>query len=222
MQTNEFYATALAVLVACSDSSLAAVNIIDQTYGVGAGSFELGPYSQNSGNSGNYMRLAANSTTMIGWTVGGPDGVDWERGPSNPGYDGIYGVDLAGISHSGASSSGSVTTTIPTAIGVDYTISFLSYILGPDPVTGILTAGTLNAEFSSVGINDPSNPTYTSFQYSFTALSTSTAITFATFNSGGFGPVIDNVIVAIPEPSSGLIGLSAILGFSLRRRRPQK
>lgn len=200
-------------------SASAAVNIIDATHGVGAGSFELGAYSQNSGNSFNYMRLATTLTTITGWTVGGVDGVDWQTSPSNPAFDGAYAVDLAGISHAGGFSSGSIATTIPTAIGKEYLISFVSYILGSDPVTGILTAGNLNAEFSSVGISDPSVPTYTPHQYLFTAQDTTTTITFATFNSGGFGPVIDNVVV-VPEPSAGLLGLAGCLLF-MKRSRPK-
>lgn len=212
------------LLVFCSSASFAATNIIDTTYGTGAGSFELGAFSENSGNSGNYMRLPINSTAIIGWTVGGADGIDWITGPSNPAAQGTFGIDLAGIGHFQASSSGSISTTIPTTIGVSYQISFESYIQGPDPVTGRLTAGDLDEIFSSAGISDPSAPTYTPFQYSFTALSTETIITFSTSNSGGFGPVIDNVVVSVPEPQTYLafsIGLLATSMFRSRRSRPR-
>jgi hypothetical protein len=219
MKTKESYSVALAVLFACSDPSLAAVNIIDQTYGVGAGSFELGAYSQNSGNADNYMRLTNGSTTITGWTVGGPDGIDWMSTPSHSGYDGIHSIDLSGASY--FASIGSVTTIIPTAVGVAYDISFVAYIYGPDPVTGVVTAGNLNQEFSPGSTLDTINPPWTAFQYSFVALSNSTDITFITYNGGGFGPVIDNVVVAIPEPSSALLCVVFGLGLLTKRSRPQ-
>ncbi len=209
------------ILALTAVSASAAVNLIDSTHGIGAGSFELGAYAQNSGNSFNYMRLSTGSTTITGWTVGGPDGVDWQTAPSNPAFDGAYSVDLAGVSHAGTTSSGSISTTIPTVVGMDYLISFVSYILGPDPVTGRLTVGSLDQTFASVGIDDPSDPTYTPFEYTFTALSSSTVITFATTNSAGFGPVIDNVVI-VPEPSSallGLVGISVLMGRSRARNQ---
>lgn len=202
-------------------SASAAVNIIDQTYGVGAGSFELGAYSQNSGNASNFMHLANSSTTITGWTVGGPDGIDWMSTPSHSAYDGSHSIDLGGVSHFAASSIGSVTTTIPTAIGLTYDISFVGYIFGSDPVTAFVTAGDLNQEFSPGSTLDTVNPPWTTFQYSFVALSDFTAITFATYNSGGFSPVIDNVVVAIPEPSSALLGFVFGFGLLTKRSRPQ-
>jgi hypothetical protein len=202
-------------------SASAAVNIIDSTYGVGAGSFELGAYSQNSGNTANYMRLTNSSTTITGWTVGGPDGIDWMSTPSHSAHDGIHSIDLSGASNFAASSIGSVTTTIPTAVGVTYDISFVAYIYGPDPVTGVVTAGNLNQEFSPGSTLDTINPPWTAFQYSFVALSNSTDITFITYNGGGFGPVIDNVVVAIPEPSSALPCFVFGLGLLTVRSRPQ-
>jgi len=166
------------------------------------------------------MRLGMNSTSIVGWTVGGPDGIDWLSAPSNPAADGAHAIDLAGVSHLMASSSGSVSTTIPTTIGLDYLVSFVAYRLGNDPVTGRLTAGNLDQEFLAPSISDPSNPTYSAFQYAFTAQGASTTLTFATNNSGGFGPVIDSVFVeAIPEPATSLaFGLGSV-GCSLFRRR---
>lgn len=210
----------LALILACGTTSFAATNIIDATYGAGVGSFELGTYSENSGNGGNYMRLGTNSTTIVGWTVGGPDGIDWLSAPSNPAADGAHAIDLAGVGHVMASSSGSISTTIPTTIGLDYVVSFVAYRLGSDPVTGRLTAGNLDQEFLAPSISDPTNPTYSAFQYAFTAQGASTTLTFATTNSGGFGPVIDSVLVeAIPEPATSLAFGLGLIGCALRRRR---
>ncbi|MGA1839025.1 MAG: hypothetical protein ACMUIU_00220 [bacterium] len=53
-------------------------NIIDATYGIGAGSFELGVFVNGGGitfaRGPGYMGVApGDSTTITGWTVGGPD-----------------------------------------------------------------------------------------------------------------------------------------------------
>lgn len=192
----------------------AATNIIDETHGIGAGSFELGAYSQNSGNSFNYMRLGSGSTTITGWTVGGADGVDWMTSPSNAAQDGSYSVDLAGAGHIDRVSEGSISTTIPTAIGLEYIISFYAYGGFEDHI-GNLTAGSLNQNFLATGNTDATTPIFDFFEYSFTALSTNTTITFSTVDGFGYGPVIDNVVV-VPEPSSALLGL---IGFGLLMRR---
>lgn len=218
MQTNKFHATALALLFACSGSSLAAVNIIDQTHGAGAGSFELGAYSQNSGNSFNYMRLNTNSTTITGWTVGGIDGVDWLTFPSNVAQSGSYSVDLAGPSFVNRQSEGAISTTIPTAIGMEYMISFYAYG-GDEDHIGNVMAGSLNQNFTATVNSNATIPDFDYFEYSFTALSTSTTITFSSVDSWGYGPVIDNVVVAVPEPTSALLGLLG-LGLLMRRSRP--
>jgi hypothetical protein len=207
----------LAILLPATTTCIAATNIIDATHGAGAGSFELGTYSENSGN---YMRLGMNSTTIVGWTVGGPDGIDWLSAPSNPAAEGAHAIDLAGVSHAMASSSGSISTTIPTVVGIDYLVSFVAYRLGSDPVTGRLTAGNLDQGFLAPSISDPSNPTYTAFQYAFTAQGSSTTLTFATTTSGGFGPVIDSVVVeAIPEPTTPVGFGLGLVGCALLRRR---
>ena len=99
-------------------------NIIDFTYGVGAGSFELGnfvdgggiPYSRGPG----YMGIApGDNATITGWTVGGPgDGVDWLIEPLFQADSGIHAVDLQHLTNS------SIMTTIPTITGNDYYLSF--------------------------------------------------------------------------------------------------
>lgn len=210
----------LAILLSATTTCFAATNIIDATHGAGAGSFELGTYSENSGNGGDYMRLGMNSTTIVGWTVGGPDGIDWLSAPSNPAADGAHAIDLAGVSHVMASSSGSISTTIPTTVGLDYVVSFVAYRLGSDPVTGRLTAGSLDQEILAPSISDPSDPTYTAFQYAFTAQASSTILTFSTTTSGGFGPVIDSVFVeVVPEPTTPMAFGLGLIGCALIRRR---
>lgn len=199
-------------------SAPAAVNIIDSTYGAGTGSFELGSYVQNSGNIYNYMRLPTASSTITGWSVGGPDGVDWLTTPGYAGSNGSFSVDIAGISHAGAATYGSINTTIATVIGTQYLISFDAY--GPGDATGLLTAGSLSQTFLPPLNANTEVAAYQTYNFAFTALSASTTITFATTaDCYGFGPVIDNVVVAVPEHSTGVLALCATLGLALRRRR---
>lgn len=69
-------------------SQTAYANIIDDTFGIGAGSFELGNFvngGQDGGSFGGtgWMGLGVGSIVMTGWTVGGPgDGVDWLTTPT--------------------------------------------------------------------------------------------------------------------------------------------
>jgi hypothetical protein len=200
-------------------TALAAVNIIDVTHGEGAGSFELGNYVR-TGALGNHMHLNATSTTMTGWVVGGAQGVDWMTTPDNAAYEGAYSVDLSGVST--VPSIGSVTTTIPTAVGVTYLISFYAYG-GVEPLPGRLIAGTLDQTFMAPGNPNPQIASFARFEYSFTALDSQTSITFSsTPISYGFGPAIDDVVVAIPEVSSSLVATLGIGLLSLRRRRIQR
>jgi hypothetical protein len=195
-------------------SSSAAVNIIDSTYGVGAGSFELGAYSTNSGNGFNYMRLATTSATISGWTVGGVDGVDWMTSPNNVAQSGLYSVDLAGLGFVNRMSVGSISTVIPTMIGFQYSLSFYAYG-GDENHIGNVSAGSLNQNFLATMNSNATIADYDFFEYSFTAVDTSTTITFSSVDSWGYGPVIDNVVV-VPEPSAAILSL---VGVSLLLKR---
>lgn len=214
---KRFWATFGASFVIVT-SSQAATNIIDSTYGDGAGSFELGAFVRN-GSPGHHMHLDTNSTTITGWTVGGAPGIgiDWVTMPDAAASQGIYSIDLSGVSV--VPSVGSVSTIIPTISGVEYLISFDAYG-GVEALPGFLTAGSLSQTFNAPGNPNPAIPGFATFNYSFTALSNSTTITFSsTPVSYGFGPVIDNVIVAIPEPSSSVLGCVFALGLTFRRKR---
>jgi hypothetical protein len=203
----------LGVVGAVATTSNAATNLIDQAHGIGAGSFELGAWVRN-GFPGNHMHLDPGSVVITGWTVGGPAGIDWLAMPDNAPSTGQYSIDL-----SGTPGIGSISTTIPTVAGTEYLISFDSYG-GVETLPLALTVGDLILTLNSPGNPVPSVEGFTNFQYTFTALGSSTVITFAaTPTSYGFGPVIDNVIVAIPEPSSvAFVGLFA-LGLLVKRKR---
>lgn len=203
-------------------SAAVAQNIIDATYGVGAGSFELGTFSNNGLG---YQVLPSGSSTMIGWTVGGPgNGVDWLVSPTYAASDGIHSVDLQSQSNS------SVSTVIPTVVGSLYSLSFSTASVVGYNVDGAVSAGNLvNQAFVATSSADLPTQTYTPYEFVFTATSTDTIIRFeatgptlpACASTGAcYGPVIDGVsVVAVPEPSAlGLILLGLPLVW-LRSRR---
>ena len=200
------------VLVALVVQTQAAgLNLIDDTYGVGAGSFELGSFV----DAGGYMRLAPGSGQLGGWTIGG-DGADWLTAPYARAAEGAMSLDLA------AQTAGWIETTIPTVAGAVFNVAFDSYA-GQQPNTGLLRFGSSAPEaFSPVTALEAADAIYQRFVYSFVASSDSTVLRFEAANTSGFGPVIDNVSVdsnAIPEPSSlASIGLVGLFGLWLRRK----
>jgi hypothetical protein len=120
-------ATGLLLTAACIGS--ASANIIDDTYGAGAGSFELG--GGFVANQYNFMPLAQGSTSITGWTVGGPGGgVDWLLAPYWTADTGKHSVDLQQSDlqqpnwPNNGPDNGSIATIIPTSPGQTYRLTF--------------------------------------------------------------------------------------------------
>ena len=212
----------LAVSSVVMSAPVEAANLIDTTYGVGAGSFELGNFINNGDD---YMSLTpGDGTTLTGWTVGGPgDGVDWITGPRHNVDTGIYALDLQSLSAS------SIFTTIPTVIGNLYQLSFTTATVAPGTSDGSVSAGSLvNQSFNAIPSNNLATQTFTPFTFQFTATNSTTTVQFAsTEPNTTYGPVIDSVSVelvespSVPEPSSllGLLGLGILgIGKALKRK----
>lgn len=205
-------------------------NIIDDTYGVGAGSFELGSFVNGGGipyaQGPDYMGLAPGDTTITGWTVGGPgDGIDWLSTPSFAAESGTYSVELTHLTAS------SIATVIPTLAGNVYSLSFGAATSNLPPVypyysaTGVVSAGSLvDQPFSATLSSPPSTQTYTPYSFLFTATGPTTTIRFTSTgpDNSHYGPVIDSVsIVAVPEPTTSVllgIGLAWLAGARLRSK----
>jgi len=213
--------------------SLSNANLIDLTYGEGAGSFELGTFINGggipSGAGPGYMGVApGDSATITGWTVGGPgDGVDWNVEPVANADTGIHAIDLQ------HAYSSSIWTSIPTITDNDYYLSF-SVAAGanvPPYVTstiGAVSAGSLVDEiFTATPSASYITQTFTSFTYRFTAIGPMTTIKFQGAGPTGavshYGPVIDTVSVsAVPLPAAVWLfgsGLLSLLGLSKFHRR---
>lgn len=200
-------------------------NIIDDIYGAGAGSFELGAFIDNSG--GGYMRLSPGSTTITGWTVGGPGGgVDWTIAPAYRADTGVHAVDLRNLTPS------SIATVIPTNSGEVYQLTFGATSGGFPTNTGLITAGSLVNQVFAAVIDTNTNPatqTFTPFTFLFTATESATTIQFTAQGGigGRYGPVIDSVSVdlvsappptSVPEPSSMALLLLGSGALFVRRR----
>lgn len=169
----------------------AAVNLIDATYGVGAGSFEIGTFNPPTGPD--YRRLAAGAPNIVGWSVGGPSGVDWLNQPNHRAADGSKSLDLKGTN---GGAFGEISTSIPTVPGCTYVLRFKAYGGDLSPNSGVVLAGSLAATmFQPPGAADPSLATYVQYEFTFTTTTTTTAVIFRSLSSGGFGPVIDDVEV---------------------------
>ena len=217
------------------DAHAAGINIIDNTYGVGAGSFELGNFIDGGGipyaSGTNYMGLApGNSTTLTGWKVGlDGDGVDWLI---EPGFNADTGVHSLDLQHLQATS---IFTQIPTIIGNIYQLSFAAATRSGFTTTGVVSAGSLlNQIFTATPTLNWSSQTYTPYSFNFTATSTTTIIRFTPTTNSGYGPAIDSVSVvsdsptSIPESSSvlgllalGTLGVGSLIKSKVMGKKPK-
>jgi hypothetical protein len=208
------YSICVALTFGFAAESGAQTNIIDTTYGAGAGSFELGAFINNGMG---FMALAPGNTTITGWTVGGPgNGVDWLASPGFRADSGLRSIDLQELSNS------SISTVIPTVVGQAYLLTFGAAAISGLNSDGKVTAGSLVGQpFTAPFSPNYATQTFATISMSFTATAPATIIRFeatgpvlpaCTALVACYGPVIDTVsVVAVPEPSSAL--LLAIGGF---------
>ena len=187
-------------------SGASSTNLIDATYGNGAGSFELGNFINGgadgaSSGGGGYMGLAAGSTVITGWTVGpGNGGIDWITSPTYAADSGLHSVDLQHMTNS------SIASVIPTVAGSVYRLSFgAAAVTSYRNNTGVVTAGSLvNQPFAAAFSASIASQKFTPFTFLFTATGATTEIRFTgTGTNTLYGPVIDSVSVV---PSAEYFG----------------
>jgi choice-of-anchor C domain-containing protein len=201
------------VAVAMSASAANAVTIVN-------GSFEFGS------DPGSFSTEGVGSTAITGWTVGGFSvdyiGSYWQAS------DGVRSIDLSGVN------AGSLSQTIETVIGTDYTLTF-DLSGNPDGGLGnkisvVSISGSLpKIEIYEVGpSNSRENMNWSTYSYTFTAFATSSIVTFASAEFTPFGPALDNVSIiegdgtgsTVPEPATWsmmLLGFGFV-GIATRRR----
>jgi choice-of-anchor C domain-containing protein len=181
--------------------------------GITNGSFESGAYV-----GGTYDTLAAgtaNAGAMTGWTVTAGT-VDWIHGYWTS-EDGSYSVDMNGTPTTDvASTVGTITQTFDTSPNSTYVVQF--WLAGnPDGGPAIKTlwvsaTGTAPESFSfdtATGYNggptSDANMGWVQETYSFVAIGSSTALTFAADpgNTSNNGPALDNVTVTAESSATG-------------------
>jgi len=220
--------------------STANANIIDDTYGAGAGSFELGNFVPTSSYA---MSLVPSDTTITGWTVGAQGGgTAWLNGwnPSQTGTlapfyavdTGAYAVSLQDVSN------GSIAITIPTTLGAVYELSFAAagspsywHSSWGNIGVGVVSAGSLvDQEFTgpySVAPYYTQWQTFIPYEFLFTALESTTTIQFTGKDPGTgpyhYGPIIDSVsVTAVPAPATIWLlgsGLAGLIGIAMHKNQ---
>ncbi|MBS0479029.1 MAG: choice-of-anchor C family protein [Proteobacteria bacterium] len=177
------------------------------------GSFETGP------TPGAFTPLAAGSTAIAGWTVGG-NSIDYIGTYWNA-QNGSRSIDLSG------NAPGSIFQTFDTVLGQTYQVTFYLGANGdgPPPFKTVSVGATGNAtgNYSVATTTFPPNVTaWSPFSYAFTATGTSTTLTFTSTGNTAYGAALDNVnVTAVPEPAAWalmIFGFGAIGGV-LRRRQ---
>lgn len=226
---KKFLAGLATGLLVLGMAGMASANMIDDTYGSGVGSFELGNFINGGGNGGyGYMGLLPGDTTITGWTVGGPgDGVDCLIEPVFNADTGIHSVDLQHITNS------SISTAIPTITGNVYQLSFSAATVTwsrPASAEGVVSAGSLiNQMFTTEFSDSFATQTFMPFNFLFTATGPTTTIEFMGTGPTGwpwttcYGPVIDSVSVSpVPVPATILLfgtGLAGLVGTRIKRKK---
>jgi choice-of-anchor C domain-containing protein len=209
-------------------SILAAASSVNAATIVNGGfeSSTLTPAEQTQMANQGFATLAAGSTSLTGWSIGG-GGIDYIGSYWAP-AGGTHSIDLNALT------AGSIFQTISTVVGQAYEVSF-DLAGNPDgaPVVKLAIADATGLPgaaylFDTTG-KTKTNMGWTQLTYDFTADSTSTTLTFSNSNQTGFktpyGAALDNIsISAVPEPATWavmLIGFGG-LGAAMRSRRSRR
>jgi hypothetical protein len=192
--------------------------------------------------SGSYQTIGVGSTALPGWTIVGNPGnnVDlvqttYSEDPPNGvnpfnAYEGLNALDLTGNGNVGMAVG--IQQSVDTVVGQQYTLTFFvgratpnTGHTGPNAYAGLATIGlTIDDGARMNFMNSNSTPgqiNWQGFSYTFTAMETSTLITF--YNStpmvppANFAGLDDVRLEAVPEPASVAMLASGALGLAFVR-----
>ncbi|MBM3727741.1 MAG: choice-of-anchor C family protein [Acidobacteria bacterium] len=183
------------------------------------GSFEDGRYA----SAGGWQRVAANSTAIDFWTIGGV-AVDWHQDFVSA-HHGRRVIDLH--LDGGFGQHGSISQAFETVIGKQYLLDF--YLAGPGKEFGFPNPRRVRVNVAGNTLNfEAPASSHLSMNWflqsaTFIAVDTQTTLTFrsATDSTNFWGPVVDNVTVVatgVPEPSTFALSAALIGLIGLARR----
>jgi choice-of-anchor C domain-containing protein len=157
------------------------------------GSFEDGAYTRFQANY-DFARVPAGSTDLAGWTITG-GGIDWV-GTYWQAAQGSKSIDLDG---SEAAAPGGISQTVDTKVGSTYVVTYNlsgNPDSGPADKTMTVNIGGINhyETYNTSGFTR-AEMQWVPVTYSFVATSTQTPISFMSTTEGGYGAVIDNVVI---------------------------
>lgn len=149
------------------------------------GSLETGP---NPGTG--WVRIAAGSTTLSGWTVTGD--IDYVSSTFWPSADGTRSVDLNHVA------AGGISQCFATQSGRSYRVDFS---LAGNPERGSPLIKTLRVSAAGTSQDYTFDVSTTSYQnmgwvrrsFAFTANSTCTTVAFTSLTTGALGPAVDAI-----------------------------
>ena len=162
------------------------------------GDFESGAHTNET-----VQVISPSSNAIGGWAVTSGS-VDWIESSIWAAQSGTYSLDMNG------NNPGAITQSFATVSGATYSVQFY---MGANP--GAYSSVTLTASVtggSSIPFTVSVHPsvTWASESFTFTAISTTTTLTFAGDpNTGASGPALDNVSVTEVAPT---IASAAITG----------
>jgi choice-of-anchor C domain-containing protein len=193
----------------------------------GAATITNGGFVGPNAPDGGFVPVGAGSSVIPGWTVSSGN-VDWIQGYWQSADGDGFSIDLNGTT------PGGISQTIATEVGKAYELTF-DMSGNPDNGSDVRlilanTGGPASVFTYNLVVppNSRTNMNWTPESLKFTAIDTSTTITFASGNGGGnccFGAALDNVGIAnaVPEPASWALMLTGFFGMGamLRRGRGQ-
>jgi len=162
------------------------------------GSFETGAFTQFVPGV-DFDRESAGSSDLTGWTIS--NGVDWV-GTYWKAADGSKSIDLDA---SEQAVPGAISQTFNTSVNSTYVVTY-SLSGNPDsgPAEKTMTVDidngssdeTYNESYNtSTNSTTRENMNWVTKTYSFVAKTTETALTFTSTTTGGYGPVLDNIVI---------------------------
>ncbi len=187
--------------------------------GVQAATLVNGSFEDPLVNVGPFKTLNTGSPYLAGWTVDGS--IDW-IGSYWAHADGNRSLDMTG------SSIGSISQDITgLVVGRQYDLSFA--LAGnpagrPQVKTLNVSVGDEMAEFTfDTAGTSRGNMGWVMESFRFTAGSTTETLTFASKNTGFWGPALDNVSISqtapVPLPAAAWLLAGAVAGLATIRRK---